>query len=220
MRPLLYFILILLINACTQFQNGTVTGRHKDSLQIGKQNYYFDSISEDYFSSVKEYNSQNKLDTGIVSIYSDSIIINSNSRKVCFRNDTVEGESMVTYGLVSIISDPGYVHIKGTHWEWTTDHYINIRTGMVTEFWDSPILSPNKDRLLAYSSDIDAGFMPNGIQLFKISPDTIIKLFEKEIDAWGPDKVKWESDTSVIIKRFKLDKNMQSHYDYLRLLIK
>jgi hypothetical protein len=192
---------------------------HADSLLIGDNIVYLDSIFENDFKKIKTIK-QKYADTSIVKIFKDSIVIKTASKNVVYRNDSSDSDSMARYELISIMPDPGYVHIKGFHWEWTTDRFINLKSGTETHFWDNPVLSPDKQKVIAYSCDIEAGFMPNGIQLFKINQDTIINLFEKEIDNWGPEEVKWESDTSLVIKRLSLDKDMQPKYDYLRFIIK
>ncbi len=220
MRIILIASLVLVGHACTQSHQVTDSKSHKDSLEIGGQYYYLDSIGADYFERVTIPAIQVKPDTGIVHIYPDSIVVKSNAKNVCFKNDTSEGESAVTYAFIAMYLNQGYVHIAGTHWEWTSDHVINIRTGSDTECWEDPVLSPGKDKFFVFSSDLVAGFMPNGIQLFTVNADTIVKVFEKEIESWGPEQAKWESDTSVLIKRLKLDDNMQSHYDYVRMVLK
>jgi hypothetical protein len=215
------FLLTLALFFSCKDQNSTPSAKlHADSLQIGDNIVYLDSISENDFKKVKNMRQKDNPDTSIVKIFKDSILIRTASKNLVFRNDSSDSDSMATYEFKSIMPDPGYVHIKGFHWEWTTDRFINLKSSVETHFWDNPVLSPDKQKVVAYSCDIEAGFMPNGIQLFKINQDTIINLFEKEIDNWGPEEVKWGSDTSLVIKRLSLDKDMQPKYDYLRFSIK
>lgn len=221
MKTIFYFLtLALLAASCSQNKPGIVTNLHTDSLRIGEKLFYLDSIGEKDFNRVRKIEPRGNIDTNLVKIYPDSILVKAVAKNVVYRNDTTEGESLATYEINSILTDPGYVHIKGWHWEWTTDRYINLKSGIETDFWDNPILSPDKRHVVAFSCDLEAGFMPNGIQLFQINSEHIEKVFEKEIDDWGPEKIKWESDTSLVIKRLRLDENMQPKYDYLRLLLK
>lgn len=220
MRTFIYFTTILLMIACSSSKTDVFTNQHSDSLIIGDKIFYLDSISESDYKKCKYKMLIKEPDTNLIVINPDSIIIKSEAKNVILKNDSTHGESMVTFEFKAIIPQPGYVHIKGFHWEWTTDRYINLKTGFETYFWDNPILSPKKNLVVAYSSDLVAGFMPNGLQLYKITQDTIIKIFEKEITEWGPHEVKWESDSSITIKRVKLDKEYNPSYDYLRMIIK
>jgi hypothetical protein len=220
MKTLIILIAFALFISCNDQKIKVATNLHVDSLLIGDNLYYLDSISESDFKRTKTIHQANEVDTNLIKVYKDSILVRAISKNVVYKNDSTDGESMVSYEFKSIMPEPGYVHIKGLHWEWTTDRFINIKSGAETYFWDNPVLSPNKQNLIAFSCDLEAGFMPNGIQLYKINADTITQVFEKEIDNWGPEEVKWESDTSLVIKRLRLDKDMQPKYDYLRLNIK
>lgn len=220
MKNLIIFLALALFISCNNQKDKVKTIVHVDSLLIGDDLYYLDSISESDFERIKTINHAKEIDTSLVKVYKDSIIVRTISKNVVYKNDSTFGESMVSYELKSILPEPGYVHIKGLHWEWTTDRFVNIKSGVETYFWDNPVLSPNKQNLIAFSCDIEVGFMPNGIQLYKINADTITQVFEKEIENWGPEEVKWESDTCLVIKRLRLDKDMQPKYDYLRLNLK
>jgi len=220
MKTIIILLGLALFISCNDQKVEVTTSLHADSLLIGDDLYYLDSISESDFKRIRTNNQANKVDTSLINVYKDSILIRTISKNVVYKNDSTDGESMVSYEFKSIIPELGYVHIKGLHWEWTTDWFINIKSGAETYFWDNPVLSPNKQNVITFSCDLEASFMPNGIQLYKINADTITQVFEKEIDNWGPEEVKWESDTSLVIKRLRLDKDMQPKYDYLRLKIK
>ena len=219
MKTTIILMILALFLSCKEHKVIVSTSIHTDSLLIGDALFYLDSISENEFKKIKTINQENDIDTSLVKVYPDSILIRTTIKNVVYKNDSTEGESMVSYEFRSIPT-LGYVHIAGNHWEWTTDRYINIKNGSETYFWANPVLSPNKQSLVAFSCDLEAGFMPNGIQLYTINADTITQMLEKEIDNWGPEEVKWESDTSLVIKRLRLDKDMQPKYDYLRLNIK
>lgn len=220
MKTTFYLLtLALLLASCSQSKPVTETRQHTDSLRIGSQTIYIDSISANEFLRVKTPQANQNGNSDLVSVFPDSIVIKAAEKEVVYRNDTTEGDSSVSYEFAALIANPGYVHLKGSHWEWTTDRYVNLKTGVETLFWDNPTLSPNKQKLLAYSCDLEAGFMENGIQLYRIDSDTIQQVFEKELEDWGPAEMKWDSDTSLVVKRLRVDAEMNVSYDYLRLYL-
>ncbi len=192
---------------------------HKDSLTINGKIYYLDSISKSTFQHVKNVLITKKPDTSILMIQKESLVIKANDRIVVFKNDTTESEHSAFYNYKSFLPESGYIHIEGIHWEWTSDCFVNLKNGSETYFWDNPIISPNNKLLISYSYDLVAGFMVNGIQLYRIDTDTISNIFEIEIANWGPEEIKWDTDTSIVIKRAVLDQNMEASNDYLRMII-
>jgi hypothetical protein len=220
MKSINLIFAVFLFISCNQTRTSVSDNvYHKDSLIVDGKKYYLDSISESLYNQVKNEISTDNPDTNLLIVNSDSIIIKANNKTIVFKNDSTDGDNMAFYEFKSYIPEPGYIYIEGSHWEWTSDCYVNIKNGSETNFWNNPTMSPNKKMIIAYSYDLVAGFMPNGIQLYRIDSDTIIQIFETEITNWGPDEIKWESDTSIVIKRAKLDEKYKEHYDYLRMNI-
>jgi len=187
-----------------------------DTLMIDGKMFNLIPIDESYFKSIRNKPEKIKPNESVV-INSDSIIIKCNEKEVVLKNDTTDGDSMVTYEYRTILPEIGYVHIKALCWEWTEDILINLKNGKQFTFWLDPIVSPNNKLIVSSCFDLEAQFMPNGIQLFKIQGDSIVKIFDKEISDWGPEEVKWESDTSIVIKRAIPDNNMNYRYDFVRM---
>jgi hypothetical protein len=238
MKKILYVLLGLLVVSCNQNsaakknknQNvnkaDTLTSsviksqpdKVIDTLIIGNKIYDLVSISESYFNSIK--NQEKIINPGrSVIISHDSIIIKSIEKDVVLKNDTTDGDSMVTYNYITTLPEINYVHIKALCWEWTEDIFVNLNNGREYSFWDNPIVSPDNRLILSYCYDLEAQFMPNGLQLSNIVNDSIVTIFNKEISDWGPDDVKWESDTSIIIKRAIPDEKMNYTYDFVRMIL-
>lgn len=216
------FLLVLIIS-CNNERKNPQSDNCSDTLMINNKMYCFDSISESYYNSIN-FKFPLKLDTvsidtSVVKVMSYGIQIKTNAKEVFLQNDTSDNDSRVIYSYIKTIANIGFVHIKGVFWEWTTDYLINLKTGENTVMWEQPILSPNKKLIISCSADLVATMMPNGIQLFKIDNGVIQKVFEKEIVKWGPSETKWESDSTILIKRLKVDDKYNESYDYVRMKI-
>ena len=82
---------------------------------------------------------------------------------------------------------------------------INQNTGKVFSLFGRPYPSPNKKYLATVSSDINAGFSFNGIQLFKITEDNIELIASYEPKKWGPVSLMWKNDEEIILKNETVD---------------
>jgi hypothetical protein len=81
----------------------------------------------------------------------------------------------------------------------------DLDKGKKVYLWNQPILSPDKEMILSYSYDLIAGFQPNGIQMFRITDQGLVKEFELEFFNWGPDSCYWLNNNEFILKRNIID---------------
>ena len=226
MRHILILTIIILAFGCSSKKEDSKQTNPLpiDSLTIENRTFYFDSITLSEFESTNYDGIKNidtlSVDTTKVFVKHDTILIlPKNGKEVIFANDTTEGETMVTYKYLKTIKLGDLVEIEATYWEWSRIFLVSLNTGKQYEFWDFPNFSPNKEYIISSSGGLESGEMPNGFQLYKIENNDLKLIFEKEIDNWIPSEIKWKSDSTILIKRAKLDKNYDRTYDYLKTKI-
>jgi hypothetical protein len=198
---------------------------HYDTLMINNRVYYLDSISKATYYSVSTEDLIGETimaaDQSEIKINQDSIIIfTKNKCMVVFRNGALDGESRAVYEYISSFKQYDLVYIHGNFWEGTKDYLINLKNGSKTTLWRFPLFSPSGKYILSYSADLEIMEMYNGIQLFKNTDGIIEPVFSKLIDNWEPYEIKWETDSTILIKRAKFDSKHEEHFfDYLRMKI-
>jgi hypothetical protein len=223
MRHILILTIIILAFGCSSKKEDSkqTNPLPVDSLTIENRIVYFDSATLAEFESTS-YDGINNIDslpvdtTKIIIKHDTILIIAKNGKEVIFANDTTEGESMVTYKYLKTIKLGDFVEIEATYWEWSRIFLVSLNTGKQSEFWDYPNFSPNKEYIISSFGGLESGEMPNGFQLYKIENNDLKLVFEKEIENWIPSKIKWKSDSTILIKRAKLDMNYNRTYDYLK----
>ncbi|MBV5282082.1 MAG: hypothetical protein JZU53_06550 [Paludibacter sp.] len=222
--PVLLF-LIISVGCTTKKESSKLTDSLPiDSLTIENRTVYLDSINlsefeTTHYDGIKEIDSLSVDTTKIIVKHDTILIFPKTGKKVVFANDTIEGENMVTYKYLKTMKLCDVVEIEVTYWEWSRIFLVSLNTGKQSELWDFPNFSPNKKYIISSSGGLESGEMPNGIQLYKIENNDIKLVFEKEIDKWIPTEIKWKSDSTILIKRAKLDKNDNRIYDYLKMKI-
>ncbi len=226
MKYIISIAFFLFIIGCnSKNENSNLTNNHPfDSLHIERKTLYFDSISSTDFEELK-YNRSIGLDTipvdtNRIKIKHDTIfIITDSGKEVVFANDTTYGETMVEYQYVKTLGELGMVELVATYWEWTRVFLVSFKTGNQAELWGNPHFSPNKKYMICYSDGLESGEMPNGFQLFNVENNEVELIFELEIENWMPDEIKWESDSTIFIKRAKLDQNYNRKFDFVKTTI-
>jgi hypothetical protein len=224
MKHIISICLILFAIGCKHHEVNSAS-KPFDTLTIDGSIYNLDSITESIYNTTHYHypgaNDTIPLDTAKIKISQEGIrFYTQDNESVLLKNDTIESDAMVSYLYQKTLSACNYMHVKGIYYEWTVDYLVSLKNGKQIAMWDAPLLSPNRQYIMCASADLESGEMPNGLQLFKIQDGQIVKVFDKNIDKWEPYEIKWETDSTIVIKRAKLDNDYNQHYDYLRMKLR
>jgi hypothetical protein len=113
-------------------------------------------------------------------------------------NTDFEDEEFVRHFFIRSWPDMAQWQILSTYNESFTYLLIDQTDGTETSIWSDPAFSPDKKYFLTASADIDAGFIPNGFQLWTLKNNKPIKLWEKELTDWGADNLIWTDNNYVV----------------------
>jgi hypothetical protein len=223
MKYCIVLILLISLFSCNQEPVNT-TVQPYDSLVINSRMQYFDSVGASAYNSTRYIypiaddtipmaESKVKANREGVEISLD------NGGKLTFNNATAGSKSFVLYRYNKILKPYRLVHITEFHNGWTINFLIRLKDGWRVDLWSAPSFSANREWFYTYSADLKTRDMPNGIQLFRIQGEIINKVFEKTVDDWEPGEMKWESDSTILIKRMKYDTTGKPHSDQIRMKI-
>lgn len=124
------------------------------------------------------------------------LILKSGQQKV-LKNNLKNEESSVEYIFMRSLDAIGYWEILTFYYESFDYLLINQADGTETHLWNKPVVSPDNQYLLCGSTDLEAGYVPNGFQLWAINNDQLVLQWEKEITDWGAEKLLWTKDNFV-----------------------
>jgi hypothetical protein len=128
-----------------------------------------------------------------------------------------DGTSAILIDTVAVqFSDPVTLHtVVGTvtdrFWLVDVQHYEGGSTVLVDRvdgasypMWIEPLPSPTGSWLFVGSFDLEAGYSPNGMQMFQVRRDTVVLNFESRPENWGPTDARWLGDSVVEYQRTRL----------------
>jgi hypothetical protein len=82
--------------------------------------------------------------------------------------------------------------VHGQFYEGDTYFIISRRAGESLIAWGRPLLSPDSERVAAASGDIEAGYNPNGFQIWRVREDGMLEPeWELQPTEWGPEHLEW-----------------------------
>lgn len=170
----------------------------------------------------KVYNMQNLADTNFIfekfDLYdpSDSAYIEKNKEFVSRKGDTLflkcdngrivklksnrdEGDFEM-YEFKYFNKDINAFAVLCSFYESSSVWLFNKANGDSIETIGYPVVSPNKKQFVCYNIDLEAAFTLNGLELFEYTNGTYVRKGLREINEWGPERVKWKDDTTLIVR--------------------
>lgn len=106
-------------------------------------------------------------------------------------------EDFAVRELAAYLDDQDLWVIVTGCYEGSTTLLVDGADGGMTRVVSVPVPSPGGDRLLCFNEDIIAGFDDNGIQVWRVDPDSLVLEFEDLSVPWGPAGAHWEGDSLV-----------------------
>lgn len=131
--------------------------------------------------------------------------------------DGQNSDDVIAYAVVKYFSDIHYALIAVAFWEGGTYYLLNMTTGTKIEIGGDAALSPDKRRIAVWLMDIDAGYSPNILAIYRISSRGPISEFLERPNDWGPADVSWRSSQAVeFTKNYWSETGIQTKKQTLR----
>ncbi|ASZ14734.1 hypothetical protein KTO58_00050 [Chitinophaga pendula] len=114
------------------------------------------------------------------------------------------------------------IHKVGIHaFYFEDDNYILVDTnnGDTTHMWGEPTVSPDGKWVLSAARDIEAGFIPNGFQLFSHHNGKLTYAGSKEVQNWGPGIVKWIDNKTLVIEYITSEMDTKDGKTYRKMVM-
>jgi hypothetical protein len=166
-----------------------------------------ENVGEQHFACLEKWMKDVLIaDSSIVS-RTDSVTlrIRLNNGNNIFLHDTLyqeggEGSTRLNEYMGRLYRMPWLVFGR-TYYEAFDAAIYNLNTGQEVPLYHYPILSPQKNWLLVYNYDLEAGYTFNGLQLINLNGDKAVYVFEKNYEKWGVTNAKWISANEAIIEQ-------------------
>ncbi|RTQ46508.1 hypothetical protein EJV47_21375 [Hymenobacter gummosus] len=108
--------------------------------------------------------------------------------------------------------------VEVTYYESTEWWLVSYDTGAVTRLWNRPQFSPNQQRVATYSAGLEYSAVPNGVQVFQVTPGRLTPLVTLRPDGWEPQRLAWRDNRTLDVQA-KVGPNLE-HTVYKRLTLR
>lgn len=132
--------------------------------------------------------------------------LRSRDRAVVLEDDCTSTESAVRYFFESHLADIGYFLVKADLHEGRAFLLVNDKTGDKTWLKGPPVVSPDNKRFVTASMDLEAGYNPNEIQVWRLEPSGADLEYSANFgEQWGPSDPFWKDAETISFKKNVLD---------------
>lgn len=189
-----------------------------DTLQIGSKTFLMYAIPDSPFdpepaieSDSAEVNLQTNKDEHVKRKGKELIITPDKGKQVVMTNKPdvdKDGENYTIYTYMGYLPDVKQHSINTTYYESMDFLLVSQTNGETISTWGPPVISPDKKYLICASYDLEAGFLPNGLQLYSCLNGKITPEGELSLEMWGPGQIKWQDNKTLIAEYITLDSAM------------
>jgi hypothetical protein len=109
------------------------------------------------------------------------------------------------FTLVGRLPEQDYWVVQMSGHEWGEYLLVSGKNGSYSRAISVPVPSPDGCRLLCAYRDIIACFVDNGIQIWRIDPDSLALEYSALDEEWGPSEAEWVDDSSIIFDMITVD---------------
>lgn len=111
---------------------------------------------------------------------------------------------MALHTLCSFLPEQNYWTMDVFGFEYSVFVLINGDSGWRTLSVSPPVPSPDGGRLLCARSPSFQGFYEGGMQIFRVSGDSLVTEFSVCVMYWAPENVSWLSDSTIVYYKSSL----------------
>jgi hypothetical protein len=133
----------------------------------------------------------------------------------------IEGVERVAYShvLVGYYPDVNYWLVAIQYIEGSSYFLLNGKNGREFKVDGETFLSPDKTRFVVANFDIEAGWSPNILSIWRVEEDRLIQEFSVEPEEWGATTVIWEGDSTVRFSKTSWSKDGDQYVTEAKRLI-
>jgi hypothetical protein len=135
-------------------------------------------------------------------------------RQIQFVDRGVEDETGVWYAYHAFLPTVGYHVVQVLLYEGTGYQMVSHENGSVASVHAPPIVSPDGGRFATASEDLEAGYNPTAIQIWRLGElGAVLEWTLEPADApappegdpWGPHALSWITPTEIRVEQVRVD---------------
>lgn len=131
----------------------------------------------------------------------DTLVIPTAEGVVRLVDRDAGGPENVFYSYRDHLPGIGFHVVDIHYWEGGAHLLVDDSTGKGTRVPAAPVVSPDRRRLVVASEAGAAGYAPNALQVWQVTPAGLVLEWEAQPDDWGAADPRWQDSMTVRFRR-------------------
>jgi hypothetical protein len=134
--------------------------------------------------------------------------LQTNTGTATFEDRLSSGEGFARYYLAGYRDNQGFFYLVRVYgYEGQGYMLVDKKSGQIIDLFGKPVFSPDGEKFVAVSLDLDAGYVPNLICIYELKGHQYSKAWEYIYQgAKGPASPVWLNDSAVVYFEVTFDK--------------
>ncbi len=120
-----------------------------------------------------------------------------NGKAVSFTDDPSAEESAALYYFRGYVREVGFFLLYRVSWEFANYLLIDEQAGTRVTIDENPVFSPSCERFVTACLDLEAGFVPNGLKIYRVAKGKVNLEWSVSPTDWGPSEPRWKGEQVV-----------------------
>lgn len=180
------------VSPAVEWLDVVVTRREGDRMVVADVEYGGDWPFANHGTLVRQ------LEAGLRSGNEAGVVVTlAGGRTLILADDTTQGDTYVRHTYRGRVRGTPFHLVHQAFIEGQGYLLVHDTTGTTIRIDAPPIVSPDRQRFLTASMDLEAAFDPTRLAVWRIEGDTAYTEWAIEPDEWGPSDARWRGDDTV-----------------------
>ncbi|RCK78090.1 MAG: hypothetical protein OZSIB_1866 [Candidatus Ozemobacter sibiricus] len=117
-----------------------------------------------------------------------------NGRSLTFTDDASAEENAELYYFRGYLRETGFFLLYRVGWEFANYLLVDEQTGARVTIDENPVFSPSGERFVTACLDLEAGFVPNGLKIYRVAKGKVTLEWSVSPSDWGPSDPRWKGE--------------------------
>lgn len=117
-----------------------------------------------------------------------------NGKSLTFTDDASAEEHAELYYFRGYLREIGFFLLYRVGWEFANYLLIDEQTGARVTIDENPVFSPSGERFVTACLDLEAGFVPNGLKIYRVAKGKVTLEWSVSPSDWGPSDPRWKGE--------------------------
>ena len=173
--------------------------------------FWFIGLSSCSQNQTQEKHSDIKGDPPVYLVKDSSVTIYTDVGEIVFKGRPSAETEISIFQFIEHKKSINYCVIEGSYWEHYENYLIDTKSGNIDTLWTQPRFSPNDSLLTCKSMDYGLEGIPNGIQIWELTPERKwVKIIEINQRIWIPKKIIWLDNTQIKLSKISIDSYIEN----------